>query len=256
MLQRAVALASAVGLCVAIALCQQPSEPAFEVASVKASPAGATGKKGSGREPDPGMFTWHNRPLRSLIVYAFGITDDQLTGGPAWLGEARYDIDARPPGPATDEQKLAMVRTLLADRFQLKKHKETRTIESLAMTIAKGGPKFGPQFHKTDEEGLRAEMEKTNNSVVFMGGSMKDFALLLRMNMRTAHPADSPFGGNPPPIADQTGLEGLYYIAMRHPGPLGDFAAEAEAELGLKLTLRKTPVEMLVIDSIARPSEN
>ena len=114
--------------------------PSFEVASVKptAGRGGGKGAKGGGSTADPMLFSRHETTLRSLILRAYDIEDYQLSGGPAWIDSDRYDIDARPEHPASQEQLMLMLRSLLADRFQLAIHRETKTIAVYALAVAKG----------------------------------------------------------------------------------------------------------------------
>ncbi len=257
MLKRALALIPAAGFTLLL-FSQTPQGPAFEVASVK--PVASTGaplRKGAGGATDPTLFVAHNRTVKMLVQQAYVLPDYQIAGGPAWISEDRFDIDARPSEAATQEQKLAMLRTLLTDRFQLRTHRQTRPIEAYVLAVPKGGPKLGPQFHAVDRAGLNASLDNPDSKLGMpMGGDMKSFANLVRMNMRTTHPADWSFGNDPPPILDQTGLTGFYAIFIQHPGYQGDFAAAIESQLGLKLTLKKVPVEVLVIDSAAHPTGN
>lgn len=231
--------------------------PSFEVASVKPSDPGATARKSKGGAVDPGLFTARARTLKSLIRMAYGVEDYQVSGGPAWADNDRFDIEAKPAADATRPEMLMMVRSLLAERFRLKLHHETKPVPAFAMTVARNGPKFGPQFHKVDEAGLRAELGKADPKLgVPMGGTLSEFAFLLRENMRLMHLPDSPWGNDPPPVIDQTNLPGLYAIYLRSAGPREDLPPLAEAQLGLHLELKKIPVDTIVIDSAAKPSEN
>jgi uncharacterized protein (TIGR03435 family) len=100
-------------------------EPTFDVASIR--PSRST--QSSQIRPTPfGRFTATDATVRSLVLRAYGLVDAQLIGAPAWLNTERYDIDARaaaapPDGP---EALLPMVRTLLAERFKLAAHPDTR----------------------------------------------------------------------------------------------------------------------------------
>ena len=85
---------------------------------------------------------------------------------------------------------------------------------------------------------------------------MQEFAFLIRSNMRMIHPPDSAWAGEPPPVIDQTGLPGLYSIFLKIHGPTDDLPAEVEAQLGLKMNLRKIPTDVLIIDGASKPSVN
>lgn len=95
----------------------------------------------------PDGFSSSNITAKMLIANAYDIKEDQITGGPSWVGSAGYDVEAKvtdPDGPhqLTKEQRSEMLRSLLADRFQLAAHTDTREGSILALTLAKGGPKL------------------------------------------------------------------------------------------------------------------
>jgi hypothetical protein len=103
----------------------------FEVASIKPSAADARGMNIN--PEDGGRFITKNVPLRFLIIFSYNVRDHQLTGGPEWMNSARWDISAKPEVPlartrADQEKVQAMVRALLAERFGLVLHKETKEL--------------------------------------------------------------------------------------------------------------------------------
>jgi uncharacterized protein (TIGR03435 family) len=91
--------------------------PAFEVASIKL----ITSNEGSDSEATPGRLRIQGT-LRSLIRIAYGVRPDQVEGGPSWVDQDHYAIDAKSEGPAETPELLQMLQTLLADRFQLQFH--------------------------------------------------------------------------------------------------------------------------------------
>ena len=258
MRQRVFTAASMAAYCAVILLSQEPKPPAFEVASVKpsASAAGSGGKKG-GPGADPGLFSARNRTLKALILMAYGIQDYQLSGGPSWVATDRFDVQAKPAEAASREQMMLMLRTLLAERFELRLHHETKELPAYVLTTARNGPKFGAQFRKVDEAALAAELEKRDSSLgIPLGGTMQEFAFLIRQNMRLFYPAGSDWVGEPPPVVDETGLPGLYSIFLKIHGPTDDLPAEVEAQLGLKMNLRKISTDVLIMDGAAKPPVN
>ena len=125
---------------------------AFEVASVKPS------------NPDPsnplsalplilpsgaGRITASNIPLKNLVLGAYELQDFQLAGGgPSWLTSRKWDINAKAENPkATMKELMAMLKTLLADRFQLKTHMETREVPIGALVMARSDGKLGPKLN-------------------------------------------------------------------------------------------------------------
>lgn len=187
---------------------------------------------------------------------AYGVQEYQVSGGPGWMESDRFDIDAKPAADATREQMLLMLRTLLADRFQLKLHHDTKPLPALALTAARNGPKFGPKFHRVDEAAL-ADLKSSDADLgTNLSGTMTEFAFLLWSNMRMIHPEDTSWGGDPPPILDQTHLAGSYAIYVRITGPKDDLPVAIESQLGLRLDLRKIATDIVIIDSAVRPSGN
>jgi uncharacterized protein (TIGR03435 family) len=228
-----------------VALSQQT--PSFDVSSVKPS----TGSGGGGRKGgmnDPTLFSVHNTTLRSLILRSYDIQEYQLSGGPAWIENDRYDIDARPEHQATHEQMMLMLRSLLADRFQLATHRETKSLAVYVLTVAKGGPKFGPYFQRLKD----GDPFPPAQGRLQLGGDLKNVIFVLRQNMRLFDPSTY---DDVPPILDRTGLEGEYSILMSY-DTHDDWPALLEHQFGLKLEPRKEPIEILIIDHAAKPSGN
>jgi uncharacterized protein (TIGR03435 family) len=112
---------------------------AFDVASVK--PASATSRQGADFRVLPGgTLQVTNLNLRVIIEEAFGVKAYQISGGPGWFGTDEFDIEAKADGNANRGRVMAMLRTLLAERFQLKVHRETREGNVYALVAAKNGP--------------------------------------------------------------------------------------------------------------------
>jgi uncharacterized protein (TIGR03435 family) len=226
---------------------------AFEVASLKPSPV----ESGSlAMAPDnPLAFTVRRATLRLLIAQAYDVLYDQVSGGPAWADSDRFDINAKAAGPATSSQKMRMLATLLAERFQLKLHREPGTLRAYALVAAKGGPKFGPQLHPPKEGDPRPTGAP---GVLALRISMKQLAGIVTVYVTGNFPAP----GQPPlseperlPVIDQTGLSGDYDISVDL-RQSRDWFVVLEQQLGLKLEPRKVPIEMLIIDNAGKPSAN
>jgi uncharacterized protein (TIGR03435 family) len=118
--------------------CAFAQMPAFEAASIKPSKA----RKGplNGRIiKTPGRFAAANAPARLLIQQAYGIKEYQLSGAPAWVGEERFDVEARAVGAPSDEELRVMVRGLLSERFQLVAHWESREMAAYNLVLGKRG---------------------------------------------------------------------------------------------------------------------
>ena len=124
----------------AMAAASWAQSPAFDVASVR--PANAE-TKGMNIRCDPaGGFTASNVNLRTLIVLAYNIQDYQLSGAPGWIASERYDVIAKAPADAPKSDTWPMLRALLAERFHLAVHRETKEAAVYELVVAKNGLKI------------------------------------------------------------------------------------------------------------------
>ena len=132
-----------------VAFAQQPRLE-FEVATVKpAAPPSQPGRflvgiSGGPGTNDPGRIVYTNLPLKTIITNAYDIRPYQLTG-PSWLDSERFDVTAKVPEGATREQARLMMQSLLADRFKMTLHHETKELPIYEMTVARGGIKMKPE---------------------------------------------------------------------------------------------------------------
>lgn len=249
-------------------------ELSFEVASVKPNTSGS-GSSRAGSLPDGRGFRATNIPLRLLIQTAFRLRAFQLTGAPAWIATARYDIDARAAENAPTGQAMTMLRALLADRLKLVVHTETRDQPIYALVPARSDGRLGPQMKPSmtdcvppppDERGPRASACGMNSNSGNNGGtatgigqSTEQIAALLGNFVVDRM------------VVDRTGLAGRYDIELKWaPDTLSTAAGAGGAttpegasiftalqeQLGLKLEAQRGPVEFLIIDSIQEPVPN
>jgi uncharacterized protein (TIGR03435 family) len=120
--------------------------PTFEVASIKPAPP-PTGMgirvmmRGGPGTPDPGQLTYSNVSLKNVLMNAYAVKGYQING-PKWLDSERFDIVAKIPKGATKEQFQIMLQNLLAERFKLTLHHETKELPMYALVVGKGGPKM------------------------------------------------------------------------------------------------------------------
>ena len=226
----------------------------FEVASVKPNNSGAMGSNFN--RMAGGGLNAINVTLREMILFAYDLRGHQLVGGPSWLDRDRYDVIARPsrndnPGGArrSFEEDWRGIRTslkaVLADRFQLAVHSETREMPIYALVVAKGGPHLQP----STADGLTINNRK--GLVICRKASMKEFAersLANRMG-RT--------------VVDRTGLSGefdfeIHYVedqlSNETAGP--DFLTAMKEQVGLILQSEKGPVEVTVVDRAEKATAN
>jgi uncharacterized protein (TIGR03435 family) len=125
-------------------------QPEFEVASVKPN---NSGNMNIGiRFPGVGQFNVINMPLREMIRFAYQLQLPQIEGGPDWMSSERFDIIAKAEGKPTMSQVYAMLRTLLADRFALKVHTETRELPIYALTLARADGRLGEKLQPAMSE--------------------------------------------------------------------------------------------------------
>ena len=239
---------------------QTADAPTFEVASVRTSQMTQTGREGGGRgrgniQASPGSLTMRNVTLRNAVRWAYHVTEYQVSG-PDWLDSARFNIVAKSPGPANDEQLQLMLQTLLADRFKLVLHRQTKQFQVYVLSPGKNGPKLqesnsqGEGSIQTQQDRMRVVVQRTPISQM--------------IDMLT-----SVLGA---PVLDMTGLKGRYditvnladYMADMQPGaggipadPLSIIMAALERELGLKLESKKMPLDLLIVDHAEKiPTEN
>ena len=200
----------------------------------------------SGIKTGHGRATGINVTLKRCIIGSFHAGPHQIIGGPSWLDSDRFHIEAKAEQPTNDEAALdAMLRNLLADRFHLVLHTEIRTVPALLLVVGEKGPKL------EQGDGGGAATEAGHGRIKIWNESMDDFA------ERLARVTDLP-------VINQTSLPGVYNLKLRwtpdgdHPRPDDPpslFTAIQE-QLGLRLTARKSEVQVLVIDHAERPDEN
>lgn len=218
----------------------------FEVASVKVSES----RSKVTIDTSLGGVTM-DATLGFILRWAYDLKRAQLSG-PDSLEAVRYHVAARTPGPVSVNDLKRMTQALLAQRFNLAFHRETKEIAVYALVVAKGGPKL----KRSDTDG---ESEtKTDPKKPGSGGT------LLRTTL--AQLADRLDGTCPDPVVDLTGLKGRYdltldissYMGGGQPMDLPAVLNEAlQKQLGLNLVQRKAPIEMLIVDHAEKaPVEN
>lgn len=135
----------------ALAFAQKPPDNlVFEVASIKPSEPMTGGRMMIGMRADAGMLRYTNVALKDCIRVAYRLKDFQVQG-PDWIAQARFDITAKLPDGATQDQIPEMLAALLADRFKLTVHRETKDHAIYALVTGKGGPKLKPSENPTPD---------------------------------------------------------------------------------------------------------
>jgi uncharacterized protein (TIGR03435 family) len=231
---------------VAAAQVQQPAARVeFEVVSVK--PGDPNDPSSSGRST-PGGMEMRNTTLNTLVRSAYGLNEFQLAGGPKWAGSAKFNVVAKLPAGATQDQAPLMIQSMLADRFQLEFHRETRTLQEYALVASKGGPKLQ---EAAEEDKAHGGTSQGPRQIKARSATLSDLARML-------------IGAVGAPVLDRTGIAGQYTIALQFAPLLGGTPADenlpdifaAVQQLGLKLEPIKGPVDLVVIDNAVMPSEN
>jgi uncharacterized protein (TIGR03435 family) len=256
---------AAICLCVTWAAFAQ-TQPTFDgVASIKPSAAGI--KDLSEVRPLPGgRISATKMPVKSLIQVAYRIKPFQITGGPSWLDSAPYDIEAKPDNPANAPPWQQMLQALLADRFQLKFHRETKELPVLALVLARKDGKLGPNLTQW-KEGTCVDRNQpppaTKSAGPFCGGGngrgtisglgmpIGGLASVLSMTLGQS-------------VVDHTGLAGKFDFKVQFTpddrrtadSPDPSLFTALQEQLGLKLDSQKGPVEIFVIDRVEKPSAN
>ncbi len=244
----------------------------FEVVSVKPADPDAQGARIQ-LAPGGGM-NMVNASVKQLITFAYDVRESQVIGGPNWLESQRYDIIAKAPpsdGPSdprqmTNDQREILqrqlrerVRNLLAERFQLTIHRETKEVPIYALLLGKNGSKIQPA---KEQQGFRHGMQLRRGQMNAEGASLQMLTNAL-----------SNVTGRP--VIDRTGLQGNFDFKLEWtpesaaltPGASGEPSSQVDLsgptiftavqdQLGLKLESQKGPVEMIVIDRLEKASAN
>ncbi len=243
----------------------------FDAASIKSNTS-PSDRAGYERPPDSGRFTATNNALQMLITTAYKLKDYQISGGPPWLKTARYDVTAESAQThVTPDQFRAMLRALLADRFKLVVHTETKEVPVYALTPAKTGLKITAV---TDVDCPKHENDQVRCGAFFMGPTELGG---LNVSMSFFTEALSVAVGRT--VIDKTGFSGKFNVELEFSadgttsyGPAGfspqGVSATSTADnkpsiftalqdkLGLKLESQKAIGEILVIDHAEKPGEN
>jgi uncharacterized protein (TIGR03435 family) len=259
---------------------QTPAQkPVFEVASIKAS----VDNRPPSFQAQPGGRFLVSGPLKLMLALAYSLRDYQISGGPGWVATDRWDLQAKAPedsipaglaspGPATPNHPLLlMLQSLLEERFQLKMHREMREEPVYELTVAKNGSKMKLSSDQSSPEILAAPTaadplprgRMTIRGTTLQGNAIAMTGLISILADITKRP-----------ITNKTGLTGLYDFKLEWsldtalavgpngqpdappnaPGP--SFTTALQEQLGLRLESSRRPVEVLVIDSVSKPTEN
>ena len=259
---------------------QAPADlPSFEVISIKPR-IGDTPVGGIPNAPD--RFVRPNVSVSQLIEFAYEVRDFQVIGGPAWVRSDRFDVSAKAETAVPQAQTRLMVRRLLADRFGLQVHTETREMSTYELVTARRDGRLGEKMRPTDRDcepiinagNPRPRQGDEPPPCAWFVALMNGFARLRLTGIRVSRFAGilEPMAGRK--IVDRTNLTGLYDIELDFlpefsllglPVPNATALQQTDVpplvtaiqdQLGLKLESERGPVEVIVIDSAQPPTPN
>jgi uncharacterized protein (TIGR03435 family) len=236
-----------------------PGLPQFEVASIKPADPAILQKSVNLRG---GELKATSYSLKNLIQLGWDVRSFQVLGGPDWVDSDKYNVDAKPPAPLEifrgegQRQFRLMVQALLADRFKLTLHPETKEMRVYFLVVGRNG------FFGRPGSGLKRTADAVGPGTSMRDGKGRLTATQIDMRM-LAHDLGGELGVA---VIDKTNLDGAFDITLEW-NPDEDASAPAsgsspsiftaiQEQLGLKLDVGKGPVEILRVDRAERPSEN
>lgn len=243
----------------AFCLFAQKSDLQFEVASLKpGAPGGRLGTiyPASGRR----RYVGSNVSLKLMISVGYHVNSDQISGGPPWISSALFDLNAEAEKPSRIEDLHAMLRNLIAERFKLRMHSETKTRPVYVLSVDKSGIKMMPSDPATAGDPLISQ--PSAGTLTAHNTPMDYFGWLLSLFLDR-------------PILNQTGLDGIYDFRLSWTPALSASLPDSHSfsdtgddntapgifealrqQLGLRLHAQNGPVEILVIDHAEKPDPN
>jgi uncharacterized protein (TIGR03435 family) len=265
-------------------LAQSADPPRFAVATIKRDPSRETLSMavpmGVGYRPG-GRLVAGNAPVAMLIQRAYSVQGFQVLGGPSWISTDGYDIEAKPEVGTDQKRMWLMLQTLLADRFKLAMHRETRDIPVYDLQTVKGGPKLPAPDGGVCSEVMTGHpapgqprlappcgpgLVKSGTGLTMEGISVSMPAFVKQLSLILGKE-----------VIDKTGFTGRFSLHLEFamddalagiPNPVGPSGQPADINdrpsirtalqerLGLKLQASTGPVDVFVIDHVERPTEN
>jgi uncharacterized protein (TIGR03435 family) len=203
-----------------------------------------------------GRFEAHATTVEFLLEWAYGLLPSQHSRGPAWVDKDRFDVIAKASGNATDDEMKLMVQTMLAERFRLKFHHETREAPILVLRLGKAAPKLFPP-KEGEGRSLQIIPKKDEDQKVISYHVVATRFSFAQLNRTFAWQIGRV-------IVNQTGLDGDYDYTLDftpdegRPNPLDPslWISALQYQLGLSVKAEQGPVDFIVIDSVEKPTEN
>lgn len=196
-------------------------------------------------------FTARNATLRRLIAEAYHLQMNQISG-PDWLDRNEYDVQAKAGSGITHRQMELLLRTLLAERFNLREHSETRQMRVYELAVSKTGAKI---------QSSDAVVPANSGAGFHFHGDMREFAdlLAIKLSIPPASDPSVPVRASGPlvPVLDKTGMSGVFDFRINIQPELGTdmftlWQRAMQEQVGLQLENRKGSIEILVVDSAAK----
>lgn len=248
-----------------VAISAQAPSISFDVASVK--PNSSDGQP-SMTVPSRGTVVITNVPLLNIIVNAFGIPAFRMVGAPAWISRERFDVSARIPESSSPGQVRSMLQTLLAQRFNLKAHRETREQPVYEVVVARTDGRLGPQLKPSTADCASATnptalppspdspcaglfgVGPAGGRIISKGQPLSRVMSALSMAVSRT-------------VVDRTALQGAFDVDLQWGADAAAVVTASDTpsiftalqeQLGLRLEPSRAPVEVLVIESVERPT--
>lgn len=230
--------------------------PVYDAVVIKPNTSGS----GSSRlDSNTDLYNATNVSLKTLLQDAYNVKPDMITGVPKAMESAHFDMQAKVIEPDLDvlkkldgDQRRAMRRAILLDRFQLQVHTEVKTLPVYEMSVAKEGPKFKVSTSTGNGSSTHTHNIPHGTELNARNVTMASFAATLYSEVHRT-------------VLDKTGLTGKYDIDMKwspddastpDPDAGPSVYTALQEQLGLKLQSAKGPVEILVVDHVEMPSAN
>ena len=239
----------------------------FEAADVHLSPQTRFPFK-RGPMNGGGRYELRIATMVDLIATAYGVNNDKVVGGPTWLEMDRFDIVAKSPAGATPDSQKSMLQALLADRFKLAVHNDTKPVAAYALTVGKhaqlketdGSGDAGCKFTPPPPLGLQAGGLPPVPMLLYTCHNMTMTAFAAELHRMVL--ADQYLNGNT--VVDQTELKGAWDFSFKYTprvppamGPSITLMDAIEKQLGLKLDPIKVPLPVIVVDAVnQKPTDN
>lgn len=266
-----------IGALLALGVADARQRETFAVASIRRDLSGQQQGNGLTAAQPGGRYVARGATLRRLVADAYGRAE--VVGGPAWVDADRFDVEARADGERVPAEIARLLQALLAERFNLAVHTETRTVPVYALSLARADRRPGPGLRASDPACAEAAARYLPGLQKGDAPPCGDFRMsarsLVARGMRMTGLAERLSGRVDRPVLDRTNLDGAYDLQLEwssdvglrqappgaagaddlRPDGLSLFTALQE-QLGLRLDPTRGPIDVVVIDRADPPTAN